>query len=275
MKRLEWGAVFAALMYLFLYVPFFVVILASFSDSAYITFPPKNLSIRWYQQILVDGRYLPELWASAKLGVLSTLMALVVGVPASVAVARYNFPGRDFIASVVLAPLMVPVVLIAVALLRFYSTSGIGLNMPSLVMAHTVMTTPYVVRTVTGTLQAFEASLEEAAMSLGAHRLRAFWEITVPTIMPGVFSGAMFAFITSFGDSVVSLFLSSPATVTLPVRIFTDILWNFEPGIAAISTVSSLLAIGAVILVYAVQGTRAFLGRTEAKVDSATKEWAQ
>jgi putative spermidine/putrescine transport system permease protein len=133
--------------------------------------------------------------------------------------------------------------------------------MGSLVMAHVVMTTPYVMRTVTSTMRAFDYSLEEAAMNLGANRLRAFWEVTFPVIMPGIVSGAMFAFITSFGDSVVALFLSSPTTVTLPVKIFTDIMWNFEPSIAAISTVSSVLAIGGVMLIYVIQGTRAFVGK--------------
>lgn len=261
MRRWSAGGAYAGLLYLFMFVPFFVIVYASFSDSAYITFPPRGLSLRWYHQILVEGRYLPELWVSIKLGVAATLVALAVGVPASVALARYSFPGRDLLASLVLAPLMVPVVLIGVALLQFYSTTHIGLNMPSLVLAHAVMTAPYVVRTVTATMKGFDVNLEEAAMSLGANRIRAFREVTLPITFPGIFSGAMFAFITSFGDSVVALFLSSPTTVTLPVKIFTDILWNFEPAIAAISTVSSLLAIGGVMLIYAAQGTRAFVGK--------------
>ncbi|HHY47477.1 MAG TPA: ABC transporter permease [Firmicutes bacterium] len=261
MRRFNWGVLFAILMYVFILTPFVVILYASFSDSALITVPPKGLSLRWYRQILLEGRYIPELITSLEVGAASTLISSVIGILASIALARYNFPGRDVISSILLAPLMVPVVLIGVALLQFYSVTKIGLNLPSMIMAHAVMTAPYVVRTVTSTMKGFNESLEEAAMNLGANWIQAFTQVTLPIMMPGIFSGAMFAFITSFGDSVVSLFLSSPSVVTLPVKVFTDIMWNFEPAIAAISALTSVLAIGGVLAIYAIQGASAFVSK--------------
>lgn len=261
MSRLKSEIAFVILVYIFILTPFMVILYASFNDSALVTIPPKGLSLRWHKEVLIKGTYIPELFMSLKVGAIATLVSTFIGVLASTALARYEFPMKDVLESMFLAPLMVPSVLIGVALLQFYSITGIGLNFPSMVMAHVVLTTPYIVRTVTSTMKGFDESLEEAAVSLGANWIQAFAEVSIPIITPGIFSGAMFAFIISFGDSVVSLFLSSPSTVTLPVKIYTDMMWNFKPDIAAISALTSILAIGGVLVIYAIQGASAFISK--------------
>jgi putative spermidine/putrescine transport system permease protein len=229
-------AVFCTLVFLFLIGPILVIIPLSFSSEPWFTYPLPGLSLRWYADFLMNDRWRIALENSMIVAVFSTLLSTSLGTLAALGLSRGNVPFAGLIMSVLISPMIVPVVIVAVAM--FFGFAAVGLNNTyfGLIMAHTTLATPFVVITVTATLAGFDRSLTRAAANLGASPATTFRLVTLPLIAPGVVSGALFAFVTSWDEVVVALFLSSPEQRTLPRQMFSGIREQISPTITAVAT---------------------------------------
>jgi putative spermidine/putrescine transport system permease protein len=230
-----------ALVFAFLMLPVVVVALASFSRTSYLTVPPRGLTLHWFTQVLGDPEYVQAIGFSVLLAVVATAGAVGAGVAASFALIRRRVPGGALVSALLNAPLVFPSVVVGVALLQFYAMVHLNGTFVGLALAHMVITAPYVVRAVTASLQGIDPELEHAARVLGASGPVAFFTVTLPLIRPGVAAGALFAFIVSFDNVPVSIFLLGAGQMTLPVKIFSAIEYGVDPSIAAISTMLIVL----------------------------------
>jgi putative spermidine/putrescine transport system permease protein len=231
----------AALVLLYLVFPILVVIPLSFSAGTYLSFPPPGFSFRWYENFLGRSDWLGaaslSLWVAGAVMVLATAL----GAPAALALVRTSFRGKNFLVGFIVSPLIAPVIIVAIGIYFFYARLGLVGNPFALVIAHTALAVPFVVINVSATLQGFDERLEQAAMNLGATPWRTFWQVTFPIIRPGVLAGALFAFISSFDELVVALFVSGTSAVTLPRKMWESIRFEIDPTIAAVSTILIVL----------------------------------
>lgn len=232
---------------LFLLLPVVVGIAMSFDARSFLgPFPPKALSLRWYERFFSDPVFMRGLRVSLLLAVLATLVSTVIGVAAAVGLERARFPGREALVAVFLSPLIVPAVVIGFAMLLFYSWLGIGDGFLRLLGGHIVITLPYTLRATLAGLAGIRPSLVEAAMSLGATPRRAFFDVTLPLARTGIFAGAVLAFAFSFDEVAVSLFLADPTSTPLPVALVSMMRANFDLTVAAASTL--LVAVTVVLI---------------------------
>jgi putative spermidine/putrescine transport system permease protein len=243
------GVTVAALaVVVFLQIPVIVVVLAAFSTTSYLTIPPQGVTLAWFGKVLSDPTYLSAIRMSLILAFGSTAISLVLGVAAAYALFRKAIPGSEAITSFLMAPLILPAVVIGVALLQYFSLTGLRGSLFSLLMAHVVITTPYIVRSALASLSGVDLATEEAARVLGANGFEAFRLVTLPLIVPGLVAGALFAFITSLDNVPVTIFLISANQTTLPVLIFTSVEMGVDPSIAAVSTLL-IVGTGAILLI--------------------------
>jgi putative spermidine/putrescine transport system permease protein len=227
---------YAALALAFLQLPVIIVMLASVTTTSYLTVPPVGFTLDWYWRVLGDESYGEAIWFSLTLAVAATTLSLVFGTAAAYALVRRKVPGSDAIAAALMAPLVFPAVVVAVALLQYYTLTGVRGTFAAVAVAHVLITLPYVVRSVLASLAGSDPALEEAARTLGADGWTAFRMATLPLIKPGLVAGGIFSFIVSFDNVPVSIFLVSVRQTTLPVKIFTAVEHGIDPGIAAVST---------------------------------------
>jgi len=242
------NAAFQTIVYLYLLAPILIVIPVSFSDASYLVFPPRGFSWRWYVNFFSLRELTDALGLSVRLAASVTLASTVVGTLAAFALVRYRFPGRELLRTVFLSPMVLPGVVLGIGFLIFFSRTRLIHSFWSLFLAHVVVSLPYVIRTVSATLQGFPRALEEAAASLGAPPWRRLLTVTLPVIKPGILAGAIFAFIISFDELVISIFLTGPRLSTLPVQIYNYIEFTSDPTIAAISVILILLTTAAVTI---------------------------
>jgi putative spermidine/putrescine transport system permease protein len=242
-----WLRVIAAILFAFLLTPVVVVVLASFSSTAYLTIPPQGVTLRWFREVAENPGYAASIALSVKLALASTLLAAVLAVPATYALHHRWVAGAETIASLMMSPLIFPAVVIGVALLQYVSLLGLRGGFVTLVLAHAVIVTPYMVRTSLAGFAGLDPSLEEAARVLGANRLLAFLLTVLPAIRSSLGAGLVFSLITSFDEVPVTVFLLPPGQATLPVTIFTAIDQGVDPSVAAVSTL--LIAATAILLV--------------------------
>ena len=243
-------------MVIFILAPLLVTVAISISDTPYVVFPPKGFTFGWYAKVLQDPDFQESLTFSFTLAVAVTAGALLLGVPAAFAVTRHQFPGRGVAVAALLSPLVFPVLITGVALLQLFSTIGSNNTPLNMLIAHVLVTTPYVVRTVAASLTLADTTLEDAARTLGAGRWRVFRRITIPQIAPGVAAGSLFAFMVSFDNFPISLWLADAQHNPIPLLVFQMIGNVFEPSIAAISTLMILLAMIIVVVLERVMGLR-------------------
>jgi putative spermidine/putrescine transport system permease protein len=231
---------------LYLIFPVFIVAPVSFSSAKYLQFPPPGWSLQWYQNYFDRPGWVPSTLLSIRVAVAVAILATVLGTAASLALVRGRFPGRDAVNSFIVSPLVVPGIIVAIGIYFVYAQAKLVGNPLGLVFAHTALALPFVVTNVSATLHGFDERLEFAAMNLGANRWQTFRRVTLPIIRPGVFAGALFAFITSFDELIVALFISGSGAVTLPRKMWDSLRQEIDPTIAAVSTV--LIAVSVVIL---------------------------
>jgi len=251
------GAVF-----LFLLLPTVVVIPASFSAAKYFSFPPATWSVRWYVAYFHDEDWLAATSFSLEIALLSTVVALVLGVLVSLALVRSELPGKAAIRAIVLAPMIVPHIVIAVAMYLVYMRWDLVGTLPGLVLAHTVVCVPLVVINLSTGLQKMDPSLEMAAASMGADRIAAFRWVTLPLLAPSLATAAAFSFITSLDEAVISYFLSGSQGKTLTRKMFEDIDFDLSPIIAVAST---LIIVVSVALMGSIELLRARNARLAAR----------
>ena len=238
----------------FLVVPLVVVIGVSVTETEFLKFPPEGFSLKWYAALLRDRSYLDAFWLSGELAVVSTLAALLLGVPAALVIARKRFPGAQAFNALFLSPLVLPNIVIGVAILQYAAVMGFARGFFALLVGHVVLVVPYVMRTSLASLAGIEAAYEEAAQDLGASPMATFFLVTLPQIKPGVIAGSLFAFIISWINVEVSIFNSTSLQVTLPVKIFNYVQFTVDPLIAAVSAVTIYVAVLAVVLLDATIG---------------------
>lgn len=242
MKRGPWRIVIGAatlVTYLVLLLPTLVVIAVSFNAKQTIAFPPSGLSLHWYGEafrVFGDAFQL-----SVILGTVTAAVSIPLAMPAAMAIVRYEFPGRNTIQAVLLSPLFVPSLLIGVSLLSAFLTINLAGTFVALLMAHVLLTFPYVVRTVVASLQGLPHSIEESAATLGASPAQVLRHVTIPMVSSGIFAGALFAFLVSFGEINASVFVAGPDTTTLPIQLFSYLAFNSGPVVAAISVLQICL----------------------------------
>jgi putative spermidine/putrescine transport system permease protein len=241
---------------IFILAPLLVTVAISFSDTRYVVFPPRGFTLAWYATVLRDADFQASLSFSGLLAVGATMGALLLGVPAAFAVARRRFPGRGAVAAALLSPLVFPVLITGVALLRLFAMLRSDSTPLNMLIAHVLVTTPYVVRTVTASLTLADITLEDAARTLGAGRWLVFRRITIPQIAPGLAAGALFAFMVSFDNFPISLWLADAQHNPIPLLVFQMIGNVFEPSVAAISTLMMLLAMAIVVALERITGLR-------------------
>lgn len=235
------------LLYLFLLSPIIIIVITSFNDASYLSFPPEQWSLRWYSALLDNEAFVRGFRVSFILAIGTTLLAIIIGLPAAIAISKFQFPGRGFFVGFFTMPLMVPGIVLGLGLLLVFSRYNLVATYPGLLAAHLVVTVPYVIRTVATSLLTMPKAYEEAALSLGATPFTAFRRITLPLISPGLIAGAAIAFIISFDEVVLTLFLVGPRLTTLPVEIFRYVQFSTDPQVAALSVV--LIAISLLIVV--------------------------
>ena len=224
------------LILLFLILPVLVIIPLSFNSGTFLVYPLQGFSLRWYEEFFTASEWLRALKNSLIIAPAATVLAMTFGTLASIGLTRGEFRGKALLMGILISPMVVPVVIVAVASYLFFAPLGLGNSYISLILVHAVLGVPFVIITVTATLQGFNQNLVRAAASLGAPPLTAFFRVTLPLIAPGVISGALFAFATSFDEVVVTLFLAGPEQATIPRQMFSGIRENLSPTIAAAAT---------------------------------------
>jgi ABC-type spermidine/putrescine transport system permease subunit II len=239
-------------------LPLFVVIGVSFNPTSRFLVSATGLSLHWYSEFFTRGEYVHALFAvSLPLACISAALATIIGTLSAIALVRFKIIGRDFFEAAFMVPILVPSVLLGAALYLFFARLGIAGQFPTLVIGHMLIGIPFVIRVVTAGLAGINPAIEEAAISLGCNRVRAFCKVVLPLLRSSLLSGAIFAFILSFSDINIALFVSGPGTNTLPLHIFSDIQWEGDPTIAAASTIQ--IVVVTVLIVLAQRFSRARL----------------
>jgi putative spermidine/putrescine transport system permease protein len=240
--------IIGAFVALILIVPTLIVIPISFAGQASFIFPPQSWSLRWYEEFFTNRGWSTSLQRSLLIGFFSAIFATLLGTTSALGLAKWV--GRRAAVSVravLLVPIVVPGIVLAIGIYGAFTVFGIIGTLPGFIVAHTVLGIPYVVISVTAALTGFDPNLERAAVSLGASRWQVARRVTLPLSAPGVMAGFLFAFVTSFDEILVSLFIKSPFLETLPVRMYTSVVSDLDPTIAAASTI--VLVVTTVILV--------------------------
>lgn len=231
------------LVLLFLILPILVIVPLSFSSGTFLTFPLPGLSLRWYEAFWASEPWRNAVRNSFIVAIATTILATALGTLASLGLVRANFPGKTLLMALLISPMIVPLVIVAAGAYFFYAPLGLTGSLTGLVIAHTTLAAPFVIISVTSTLAGFNPNLSRAGASLGASPTRVFFQIILPLIGPGVVSGALFAFVTSFDEVVVALFMTGPQQRTLPRQMFDGIRENISPLITAVATLLILLSI--------------------------------
>jgi putative spermidine/putrescine transport system permease protein len=236
------------LIYSFLMLPLLVVFPISLSSAPYMQFPPPGWSWQWYERFVDDPQWIDATWRSLYIGVATAAFALALGVPLSFSLVRARFWGRVVVDRLALAPIIVPTIILSVGVYGLFAKLKLIGAWYGLVVVHTVLALPFVVLVMTAGLRDFDHALEQAAEGLGANRTRTLWRITLPLLRPSLVSAGLLAFISSFDELVVALFLAGP-NMTLPKKMFDNILMEIDPTIAAVSVMQILLVASMLVLI--------------------------
>ncbi|MBS7804349.1 ABC transporter permease [Rhizobiales bacterium TNE-4] len=253
-----WGRValksVASLSLGFILLPLVFVSWLAFFKQEIPSFPPEGYSLQWFEAVTRQKNFVNGFKLSIQVGVMATAIGLLLGVPASLALVRYQFLAKGALNTLLLAPLVVPGVVLGTSLYVFQIETEIATGLPflgsfwGLVAGHTLVVIPWIVRLVTANLEGTDRTIEEAAQNLGANPWVTFYRVTLPAIRPGIVAGALFGFVTSFGNLEMSLFLVGPGRTTLPIAILQYLEWKIDPTVAAASVIQIVL-IGVAMLI--------------------------
>lgn len=244
-----WGLNFlCALIFFFLVAPLLIVFPISFSSASYLQFPPPGWSLRWYEAYISDPTWMGATVRSLKIGVATMVFSMIVGTLLSFSLVRGKYPGKTLVNQISILPLIVPLIIYSIAVYGLFSEWKLIGHWQAIVLAHTVHAIPFVVIIVSAALRTYDINYESAAMSLGASRLGAIWRITLPQIRPSLISAAFFAFISSFDELIIAMFLGG-SNMTLPKKMFDNIMNEIDPTIAAVSVLQIVLVTGILAIV--------------------------
>ncbi|MGB8455528.1 MAG: ABC transporter permease [Anaerocolumna sp.] len=252
MRKNKMLTIFACCVFAFLFLPLFIIAVTAFGGGNAITFPIKSFSLKWFANVFTSGSFLNSFKTSFQIALFATLLALLVGIPAAYALARYTIKGKAMIQSFFLSPTIIPGIVLGFALYRFIV---LVLRIPvfyGLLLGHFLAVLPYIIRVVGSSLSQFDFSIEEVAWSLGCGKVSAFFKVVMPNITSGVMAAFMLAFINSFNNIPVSMFLTGPGVNTFPTNLMNYIEYNYDPTVSAVSV---LLMLGTIIIMFVVEKT--------------------
>ncbi len=238
---------FHALFVGFVLAPIVIVCAVAFTPEGFLSFPTRGLSLRWFRTILDYPEFIRAFRDSVWLAALSSTLAIGLAVPAALGIVRHRFHGREAMTALFMSPLMVPHVVLGIAFLRFFSQIGLNGTFLGLVLSHIIVILPFALRLVLAASYGMDRRIEHAAVSLGASASTVFRRVTLPLILPGVVSGWMLAFINSFDEVTMTVFIASPSTTTLPVRMFLYIQDNIDPLVTSVS--ACLIAMTVIVMI--------------------------
>jgi mannopine transport system permease protein len=247
----------------FLILPTLIILPISLGGADFLQFPPQSLSLRWYEEYFNDPGWTRPTTFSFEIATIVTVVATVVGTLAALALVRGSLRGRPVLNALVIAPLIVPVIVYAIAVLFWFGPLRWNGTLHGFVLAHSAMAVPYVVLLVSAALYRVDPSLELAAISLGASRGRAILGITLPLVVPAVIAGAVFAFLASFDDATVSFFISGVTDKSLPRKMFENVEFSVSPVVAVVSTLVTAVIIGLLAVARLAQVRSARVARTD------------
>lgn len=248
-NRYKGLAIFATLVFAFLFIPLIIIAVTAFGTENTIAFPIKGFTLSWFSKALASEAFKNAFILSLKLAIFATIVALIVGVPAAYALSRYSVKGKKIIKSFFLSPTIVPGIVVGYALFQFIV---IKLRIPvfqGLLLGHFLVVLPYIIRVVGGSLEQFDFSIEEVAWSLGCNKTQAFFKVVLPNISSGIISSFLLAFINSFNNIPVSMFLTGPGIVTLPTSLMSYVEYNYDPTVSAVSVMLMLATMGIMFIV--------------------------
>jgi putative spermidine/putrescine transport system permease protein len=237
------GTVLAILVYLFLLAPSIIVIPVSFGSQYELSFPPRQYSLDLYRIFFSSASWMQPLFLSIRVALMTTIIATVIAVPAAYAIVRFNFAGKKLLMGLIMSPLIIPSVVFALGVYLYFSYLKLTGTTAGLVIAHTMFVLPYALVIISAGVQKLDPNLEFGAMLMGAGRFRMMMTVVLPQLYPSIGAGALFAFLISFDEVVISWFLAGPATTTLSVKMFSAIQWEISPVIAAVSTILTAISL--------------------------------
>jgi spermidine/putrescine transport system permease protein len=235
-KPALWLRLYALIAYAYIYLPILVLIVFSF-NSQKLNVRWEGFSLHWYDQLFSDANILLAARNSLIIATTATIVSTIIGTMAALALQRYSFRGHAAADAILYIPVIIPEVVMGIALLAFFVQAGFALGLLTITLAHIAFDIPFVALVVRARLHGFDKAIEEAAMDLGANEMITFWRVTLPTIMPGVLSGALLAFTLSLDDYVITYFTAGPGSTTLPLRVFSMVRFAVTPEVNALSTI--------------------------------------
>jgi putative spermidine/putrescine transport system permease protein len=259
MSRL--GRAIVVLLYAFLLAPLAVVLLTSFSNDGFLAFPPRHWGVAGYIALLDNAPFQAGLRRSLVLASTVTATTLVIGTASAYAIARYEFRGCGTLLAIFTAPLLMPSIVLALALLLVFARIGLLATFTGLVLGHCLVAVPYVIRIVLTALRGIPAAVEDAAATLGAKPLQVFRRVTLPLMLPGLIAAGALAFLASFDEVVISLFLVGPRVTTLPIEVFHYVEYRADPQVSALSVVLIAFTVGLIVVIERSIGVLRALGR--------------
>ena len=235
--------VMAFAVYAFILVPTLIVVPISFGGSGELTFPPRVWSLELYGQLFSSSSWMGPILQSLKVAGLTMVVSVLIGVPASYGLVRFDFPGKRLVMLLLMSPILVPVIVISLGLYLYLSRLHLVGTTAGLVVSHVAYVTPFMMMTVMAGVKKLDPALEFATTIMGANRRAVFFKVVLPQLRPSIFAGALFAFLVSFDEVVIAWFLTSPTTTTLPVKMYSSIQWDISPVIAAVSALLTVLSL--------------------------------
>lgn len=244
MKKSKFLTAFVVLVYIFLFAPLVIIAMTSIGTENYIAFPPKGFSLQWFMNVFTSESFMNSMITSLGISTIATVIALIIGMPAAYGLSRFDFKGKSLLKNFFFSPLMIPAIVVGFSLFQFLL---VKLNLTvtsSLLIGHTLVIIPYIIRVVGSSLEVFDYAIEEAAMSLGCKKSQTFFKVVLPNITSGVMAAFMLAFINSFNNVPVSMFLTGPGVSTLPITMMNYVEYNYDPTVSALSVILIILTIG-------------------------------
>ena len=249
LRKNKWLMMLAIVVFLFLFLPLIIIVVTSFGTEAIITFPIKGFTIDWYIMALTSKAFMSSLQLSLIIGVVATLIALIVGIPSAYVLSRDRFKGKKFLNAFFLSPTLIPGIVVGYSIFQMIVVNLRLPIIPGLIIGHFLISVPYVIRVVGSSMEQVDVSIEEAAWTLGCTKKRAFVTVLLPNIASGIFAAFMLAFVNSFNNVPVSMFLSGPGVTMLPTTLLSYMEFNYDPSVSALSVILMFVTIGVMVVI--------------------------
>ncbi len=249
LRKNKWLTMLAIVVFLFLFLPLIIIVVTSFGTEAIIAFPIKGFTIDWYIVALTSKAFMSSLQLSLIIGVVATLIALIVGIPSAYVLSRDRFKGKKFLNAFFLSPTLIPGIVVGYSIFQMIVVNLRLPIIPGLIIGHFLISVPYVIRVVGSSMEQVDVSIEEAAWTLGCTKKRAFVTVLLPNIASGIFAAFMLAFVNSFNNVPVSMFLSGPGVTMLPTTLLSYMEFNYDPSVSALSVILMFVTIGVMVVI--------------------------